>query len=54
MHYVIAASTSLMVAYIGASYATSTAVVIVTVGSTFATCYLLTSDAARDAYRGGK
>jgi hypothetical protein len=54
MHYVIAALTSLSVAFIGASYATSTAGVIMTVGSVFATAWILTGPDAAAFYRGGK
>lgn len=54
MHYVIAASTAVMVAFIGAEYATSTAGVILTTGSVFATAWILTSPEAAAFYRGDK
>lgn len=54
MHYTIAALTSLSVAFIGISYATSAAEVIMTVGSTIAAAYILSGPDAAAFYRGDK
>lgn len=54
MHYVIAALTSLSVAFIGVEYATGPAGLILTVASVFATAYVLTGSDAAAFYRGDK
>lgn len=54
MHYVIAASTALSVAIIGAEYTSGPLGAILTVWSVFATAYVLSGPDAAAFYRGDK
>lgn len=54
MHYVIAATTALSVAFIGLSYSSGPVGLILTAGSVFATAWVLSGPDAAAFYRGDK